>query len=205
MAVYAKPQGGGLLRIFVAVTKKSFYLQQKNSCLEYQIPRMKKIHQTIRRNILQSIDFFYPLFKGFLSLQTFRYAASGGGNTALDILLFSFSYNFLFKDHLVSLGFITISPHISAQLLAQSISIPTGFYLNRYVVFQEAGLKSHSQLLRYLFVVGVCICLNYVFLKLFVDYLGWYPTPSKIVTTMIVVIFSYTIQTFYFFKPKATP
>jgi len=70
------------------------------------------------------------------------------------------------------------------------------------VVFQQAGLKGHTQLLRYVLVVAICIMLNYIFLKLFVDYLGWYPTVSKIATTVVVVIFSYISQTFFFFKAK---
>ncbi|MFI5140573.1 MAG: GtrA family protein [Sphingobacteriales bacterium] len=161
---------------------------------------MKEIHNNTRQHILRLIDIFYPFFKKWFSLQTFRYAACGGANTLLDISLFSISYNFIFKKHLLTLGFITISPHIAALFLALSVSLPTGFYLNRYVVFPNAGLKGHIHLFRYIFVVFISICLNYVFLKLFVDHLGWYPTPAKILTTVIVVVFSYISQTFYFFK-----
>ena len=166
------------------------------------ITEMQKIHHNTRQAILQFIDFFYPLFKRGFSLQTFRYAACGGVNTLLDIGLFSFSYHFIFKKHDLALAFITISPHIAAKILSQSISIPTGFYLNRYVVFQQSGLKGHHQLQRYLLVVLISICLTYFFLTLFVDYLGWYPSIANIATIFIVVVFSYTSQTFYFFKAK---
>jgi putative flippase GtrA len=54
-------------------------------------------------------------------------------------------------------------------------------------------------------VVFICILLNYVFLKLFVDYWGWYPTPSKILTTLFVVTFSYLSQKHYTFRPPANP
>ena len=163
---------------------------------------MKKIHETIRRNILRWIDVFYPFFKKWLSLQTFRYAACGGVNTCLDISLFSFAYNFIFKKHMLALGPFTMSPYIAALFFDLCITIPTGFYLNRYVVFPRAGLKGHIQLFRYIFVVAICIVANYGFLKLFVGYLGWYPTPAKIVTTALVAIFSYSSQTFYFFRQK---
>jgi putative flippase GtrA len=163
---------------------------------------MKKVHEFIRSIILQVIDFFYPLFRKFFSLQTFRYAACGGVNTVLDIGLFAINYNFILKKHEVVLGTVTISPHIAAMLLALCISLPTGFYLNRYVVFQKSGLRRRSQLFRYVLVVIICICLNYIFLKLFVEVFGWYPTLSKITTTAIVVVFSYISQTFYFFKKK---
>ncbi len=137
-----------------------------------------------------------------MPLQTFRYAACGGANTALDISLFSIAYNFIFKGHLVTLGFFTLSPHIAALFSALSISLPTGFFLNRYVVFQESGLNGRSQLQRYILVVVICIFFNYALLKFFVDYLGWYPTPSKILTTIIVVVFSYSSQTYYFFRAR---
>ncbi|WP_428329470.1 GtrA family protein [Mucilaginibacter sp.] len=163
---------------------------------------MKKIHESTRRAILQLIDLFYPLFRRWFSLQTFRYAACGGINTVLDIGLFSVSYNLILKKRMLNLGVFTLSPHIAAMLMALCVSLPTGFYLNRYVVFQQSGLKGHSQLMRYILVVAICIVLNFIFLKLFVDYLGWYPTPSKIATTAVVVIFSYVSQTFYFFKAK---
>ena len=136
-------------------------------------------------------------------MQTFRYAACGGVNTFLDIFLFFISYNFILKKRELVLSFITISPPIAAFILGASVSLPIGFYLNRYVVFPQSGLKRRQQLVRYLSVVLVCICLNYIFLKLFVEYFGWYPTIGKIATTCIVVIFSYTTQTFYFFKAKS--
>ena len=161
-----------------------------------------KIHEWVRRLIITVIDFFYPLFKRVMPLQTFRYAACGGANTALDISLFSIAYNFIYKKREVSLGYITLSPHIAALFTALAISLPTGFFLNRYVVFQESGLKSHTQLQRYILVVVICIVFNYALLKLFVDYFGWYPTLSKILTTIIVVIFSYSSQTYYFFRTK---
>jgi putative flippase GtrA len=164
---------------------------------------MKKIHEKIRHTILWFIDLLYPLFKKLMSLQTFRYAASGGVNTFLDIALFAVSYNLILKKHNLYVGAFTLSPHIASLFMAMSISLPVGFYLNRYVVFQQSGLRKRSQLSRYLLVVAMSIFLNYVFLKLFVDYLHWYPTISKIVTTIIVIIFSYTSQTFILFKQKS--
>ncbi|WP_299355897.1 GtrA family protein [Mucilaginibacter sp.] len=163
---------------------------------------MQKIHQRIKNSILFMVDLLYPLFKRFMSLQTFRYAACGGVNTLLDIGLFALNYHLIFKKHNVTLGAIILSPHIASLWLAFCITLPVGFYLNRYVVFQQSGLRRRSQLFRYLLVTFICMALNYVLLKLFVDYLGWYPTPSKILTTAIVVVVSYTSQTFFFFKTK---
>jgi putative flippase GtrA len=163
---------------------------------------MRKVHQFLRRTILSLIDLFYSPFKKIMPLKTFRYAACGGVNTLLDISLFAISYNLILKKQDLNLGLLTLSPHIGSLFMAMCISLPTGFYLNRYVVFQQSGLRRRSQLMRYILVTFICILLNFIFLKLFVDYLGWYPTPAKITTTMLVVFFSYFSQTFYFFKTK---
>lgn len=163
---------------------------------------MKEMHHIIRKNILALVDFFYPPFKKFIPLQTFRYAACGGTNTLLDIILFALSYNFILHKQNVDLGFVTLSPHIASFFMSFCVTFPFGFYLSRYVIFQESGLKGHIQLFRYFLVIIGCIFLNYVFLKLFVDHMGWYPTVAKIVTTVFVVIFSYISQTYFSFKTK---
>jgi putative flippase GtrA len=163
---------------------------------------LKNLHNSLKQIILSIIDFFYRPFKKFIPLQTFRYAAAGGANTVFDITLFSLSYHFLFDKRNFHIGHFTLSPHIAALLFAFCFSLPTGFYLNRYIVFQESGLKRSSQLSRYLVVVFICVIFNFLLLKLFVEYFGWYPTLSKILTTLLVIIFSYTSQTYYFFRAK---
>ena len=66
----------------------------------------------------------------------------------------------------------------------------------------QTGLKAHHQLSRYLLVTGICIILNYLFLKLFINYFGLYPTPAKILTTVFVIVFSYVSQTYIFFRAR---
>ena len=146
------------------------------------------------------IDWFYPLFKKMMPLKTFRYAACGGANTILDISLFFLAYNYILDKQLIDLGFISISPHIASFIISFCITFPIGFYLSRYVVFQETTVTKRKQLMKYFIVVLGCVLLNYAFLKLFVDYFGWFPTMAKIVTTFFVVIFSYTSQKNFTFK-----
>jgi len=163
---------------------------------------MKRIHHSFRQFLLSLIDFFYKPFKKILPLQTFRYAAAGGANTVFDICMFSLGYNLIFKKENFHFGHFTLTPYIASLIFAFCFSQPTGFYLNRYVVFQDSGLKKREQLTRYLIVVFFCILFNYLLLKLFVGYFGWYPTPSKILATLLVIIFSYSSQTYFFFKTK---
>lgn len=161
---------------------------------------MFKLHDFISKLILDLIDWVYPLFKRLMPIHTFRYAACGGGNTVLDILGFYLSYNFLFQRTPIHISWLTISPHIASFMASFCVTFPIGFYLSRYVVFQETAVKKTDQLLKYFLVVLGCILLNYLFLKLFVDYFGWYATPAKILTTFFVVIFSYTSQKNFTFK-----
>lgn len=164
---------------------------------------MLKLHENIRSLILSAVDLFYPVFRKLMPLQTFRYAACGGFNTSLDIFLFFVSYNYIVKKQPVHIGFITIGPHIAAFLIGFMVTFPIGFYLSRYVVFQETSVKKAKQLAKYFTVVFGCLLLNYAFLKIFVDVMGWYATPSKLLTTVFVVAFSYVSQKNFTFRPQS--
>lgn len=163
---------------------------------------MKAIHYKVRVGILGLIDFFYPPFRRFMSLQTYRYAACGGGNTLLNILIFFITHNFILQNKVLHLGNIAISSHVASFLIAFCITFPIGFYLSMFVVFQGSYLRKRIQLIRYFVVAMICIFLNYFLLKLFVDIFGWYPTPSLILNTIIVVTFSYLAQKHFSFKKE---
>ena len=161
---------------------------------------MRRIHHKIRRTILGFVDFFYPLFKVFMPLQTYRYAACGGANTSFSLFIYFIAYNFIFNKEVVQLGIFAFKPHIAALFFSFFASFPIGFYLSLYVVFQGSELRKRIQLFRYFLVALGCILINYVFLKIFVEGLGWYPTPSHVLTTGIVILFSYFSQRHFSFK-----
>lgn len=159
-----------------------------------------KLFYALIRFIETFILWFYPPFKRFMPEQTFKYAATGGANTSLDIILFFLFYNFVLNKELVDLGFIAISPHIAAFIMSFIITFPIGFILAKYISFPGSFLRKRIQFFRYGLSVSGSILLNYVFLKLFVEVCGWYPTPSKIVTTLIAILFSYSAQKYFTFK-----
>ncbi|MEO8712064.1 MAG: GtrA family protein [Parafilimonas sp.] len=161
---------------------------------------MKKLHAFIRKIVLAVVDAFYPLFKKFMPLQTFRYAACGGVNMLFDIALYSISYNYFIDKQIVYIGNIAISPYIFAFLVSFCLSFPVGFYLSRYVVWQQTQTKKRIQVFRYFLIVMACIALNYFFLKLFIEEFHWWPTFSKIITSVFVVLFSYFTQRNFSFK-----
>ena len=157
------------------------------------------------KNLINSVlDFFYPWFSRFMPKQTFRYAACGGGNTVLDILIYFISYNYILDKQIIHTPMGAVSPHIMAFLMSFVISFPTGYLLNRFIVFPGSTLKGRIQLFRYFVLVLVCIILNYVFIKLFVEQFGIFPTVAKMLTTVIVISFSYLTQKHFTFKVESS-
>lgn len=158
--------------------------------------------QALKKNIISFIDFFYPPFSRVMPVQTFRYAACGGANTVADIVMYAVGYNLILHKHDLDLGFLVIKPHIASILIAWCVSFPMGFFLMRNVVFTESTLHGRVQLFRYFLLVIICLGLNYIFIKLFVEQFHIYPTLAKILTTLIVVAFSYLTQKNFTFKAE---
>lgn len=150
--------------------------------------------------IIQFIDYFYTPFRKIIPLETFRYAATGGFNTILDIFLYFICYNFIIDKRVLDLKVVSISPHIAAFLIVFPVTFFTGFLFAKFITFTSSELRGRIQLIRYMIAVSGSIFLNYVFLKLLVEFGGLWPTLAKIITTGIVVIYSYFIQKFFTFK-----
>jgi putative flippase GtrA len=163
---------------------------------------MRQVHYKVRDSIFSVLDIFYPIFKRFMPLQTYHYAACGGGNTLFNIFLYHMFYNFLVVQPVVHAGPFAVSRYVASFFLAFLITFPTGFYLSMFVVFQGSYLKRRIQFFRYFLVATACVILNYVLLKFFIQTLGWqkHPTLALIATAVIVVIFSYLSQRFFSFK-----
>jgi len=161
---------------------------------------MRIFFERIGNFIIGIVDWFYFPFLRFMPREIFRYAATGGANTVLDLSLYFIFYQFLIKTEVVEFGFIAVSRHIMAFLLVFPITFTTGFFLAKYVTFTASELKGRIQLFRYLLTVGGSILLNYVFLKFFVEYCGWYAPLSKLITTLFVIVYSYIAQRYFTFK-----
>ena len=164
----------------------------------------------LAQKITQIIDFFYRPFERWMSRQLFRYAACGGGNLVLDWVLYFLIYNFVIGHELVSIQFSVfsiqfaqaITPHIATLCIVFPITLITGFWLQKYVTFTASRLNGWRQLSRYILIVAINLAINYFGLKLCVETLGWYPTPSKMVITLVTVVISYVGQKYYSFRVK---
>ena len=166
--------------------------------------KMTRLAQIVTR----IIDFFYRPFSKWMSQQLFRYAACGGGNLVLDWVLYFLIYNFVIGHEIVHLSFVignwsfaqAITPHIATLCIVFPITLLTGFWLQKYVTFTASDLRGVRQLVRYILIVALNLAINYFGLKLCVETFGWYPTPSKMVITLITVVISYLGQKYFTFR-----
>lgn len=161
---------------------------------------MRKVLAKIGLTIGRFIDFFHPPFQKFFPKEFFRYGVVGSFNVVFDWVLYFMAFHFILKKEMLHLGCITLSSHIAALALSFPISFLTGFLLQKYVTFTLSRLKGKVQITRYGMVVILNLIINYFGLKLFVDIIGWYPTPSKMIITIITVLISFLLQKKFTFK-----
>ena len=164
--------------------------------------------QKLAQFITKIIDFVYSPFQNYIPREIFRYGACGGGNMVLDWILYFVTYNFIIGHELVSVQFSVFSiqytqvltPHIASLCIVFPITLLTGFWLNKYVTFTQSSLHGARQLARYIMIVALNLSVNYFGLKLLVETVGLYPTPSKICITLFTVIISFLGQKYFTFK-----
>ena len=159
----------------------------------------------MRDNILALIDFFYPPFRKIMPLQTFRYAACGGGNTVAGFLLFTGVFHLIAKQKDVDFGFIAFKSYSFALFCSSAMVFIIGFLLNKYIVFTASNLKGRIQLFRYFLAAMSSLCINYVVLNGLIIYVHLHPVLAQIIATAIVVTISFFMQQYFTFRVKETP
>ncbi len=150
--------------------------------------------------LLKIIDSGYFIFKKIIPLKTYRYAVCGGSNLVLDTILYFICFHFIIGKQNLDLSIVVLSPHIASLFVVFPITFCIGFLLNRFIVFSESELSIGTQFVRYLTVGVTGLLISYLSMKLFVDCLLFYPTPSRLLTIVIAVLFSYFMQNRYSFK-----
>ena len=174
--------------------------------------------QKIAQIITKIIDFFYSPFKKWVpslasvvTEEIFRYGFCGATNMVFDWVLYFLLYNFVIGHELIYIPLpsfaqnligptLCITPHIATLCIVFPITLLTGFWLNKYVTFTQSNLHGAKQLFRYILIVALNLLVNYVGLKLCVEIWGWYPTPSKMVITLLTVIISFFGQKYFSFR-----
>ena len=158
---------------------------------------------SLSRILISLIDALYikPLER-VISRQTFGYFLCGAANMALDTLWYFLIYHYVVFERNVDLGVLVISPHIAALIIVFPITFFTGFLLNRYVAFRATQQRTTKQLFRYALSVVGSILLNYLLMKLFVDVCHVWPTVAKMMTTVIVAVYSFLAAKYYSFTQR---
>lgn len=156
---------------------------------------------SIARSFISVIDALYvPPFSRLVSREIFGYGLCGALNMAHDTLWYFVIYHYIIAERFIDLGFVLVSPHIASLVVVFPITFFTGFWLNKYVAFRVTDYSKHNRLIRYAFSVLGSIVLNYVSMKLLVEYFMLWPTPSKMLTTLITACYSFLAAKFYTFK-----
>lgn len=152
--------------------------------------------------IIRAIDVFYlPFVERIMPRQMFRYAVCGGVNfLILDPLYYFLIYNFVVAHRFFDLGIVVLSPHIAAMLLVFPVTFFNGFWLNKHVAFRLSPLRTHTQLIRYGLSVAGSVLLTYAGLKFFVEVCGIWPTPAKIITTVLTTVYSFLAAKYFSFR-----
>lgn len=159
----------------------------------YELPFLSKL-------ILRLLDFFYPFFKKYLPRDLFNYLFCGSANTFLDSFLYFIIYNFVLLKQNIEFGYFTISAHIMAYIIVFPITFITGFWLSKYVTFSESNIQGKTQLKRFGVTISLTLLVQYGLLKFFVDICGFYPTPSKLVSSLFAAIITFIQHRFYTFQ-----
>lgn len=162
--------------------------------------KMRKILVATGLIIRSIVDYFYPPFKRYFTPQFFRYGATGAANLVFDWVLYFCIFHFILQKQMLHLGIVTLGSHIAALALTFPVTFMTGFLLQKYVTFTASDLKGRVQIVRYGAVVALNLVVNYIGLKLLVEIFHWFPTPSKMMVTIIATFISYYFQKKFTFK-----
>ena len=139
-----------------------------------------------------------------MTLQFFRYGVSGVANMIFDWVLYFLVYHFVLHQQMLRIGFVPISSHIAALFITFPVTFLSGFLLQKYVTFTTSELRGRIQLFRYFLVLLANLLLNYLGLKILVEFVHIFPTPAKMIVTMFTTLFSYFSQKKYTFKKTTT-
>jgi putative flippase GtrA len=161
---------------------------------------MRKTFSTMGNYIGINISFFYSPFQKYMTFQFFKYGFAGTANLLFDWILYFLIYNFVLQHEMLNLGIVTLSSHIATMTIKVPIVLISGFLLQKYVTFTNSKLSGRLQLLRYSTVFFINLVINYLGLKILVDGLNLWPTPSNMIISLLTVFISYFSQKHYTFR-----
>ena len=121
---------------------------------------MSRSFAAIGNSIGTIIEFFYPPFRKYMTLQFFKYGLVGTANLLFDWFLYFLIYNFVLQHKMLNLGIVTLSSHIATMTIKIPIVLISGFLLQKYVTFSYSKLRGRVQLIRYSTVFFINLIIN---------------------------------------------
>ncbi|MET0463146.1 MAG: GtrA family protein [Chitinophagaceae bacterium] len=166
---------------------------------------MKKQIHSATGFLLPLIDFFHPPFKKIMNLQTFRYAVCGGVNMLCGFLIYFVSFKYILREQTFDFGFYAMKAHVAALIFSFIFNVLFGFLLMKFIVFSDSDIAASKQFFRYFMVCLFNLALNYIMLKILVEYFHIYPVIAQVFTVLVVVVTSYIAQRNFSFKMSTPP
>ncbi|MBR3357954.1 MAG: bifunctional glycosyltransferase family 2/GtrA family protein [Solobacterium sp.] len=166
-----------------------YEMNQLLYCVREKIPFQEVTITTVYENN-NECSHFHPFRDSFLIYrQILRFGLSSLAGFAVDITAFEF-FSLLFNS---STGIL------AANILARVISAVFNYEVNRNVVFRDNTGRKNSALKYFSLACTILLC-NTVILYVLTGILGLSPLPSKIITEVILFLFSWTMQNRYVFN-----
>jgi putative flippase GtrA len=148
----------------------------------------------MQEHLLTLISYPYPLFKWLLPFDLYAYLIFGGMNTMLNIFLFILTHQAIYEiQYAVE----------TATTIAFGITVITGFWLNKFCVFdvkRSSESPVRKQFLKYFMVSFQGLLGSILLLKCCTDFLGWPPVMSYFITTLIMLSLNFVLQRFFTFR-----
>ena len=131
-----------------------------------------------------------------------KFFLSAGVAFLVDVLIYYFLVNFIFGNGKVYFFGKLHSPNNLSLTISYSIGVVVNFLITKYAVFTESRLKGRKQFLRFIGVAALGFFANYALLRFFIEYLDFYPTPSRIASALSLGVVSFFVHKFFTFKIK---
>ncbi|MFT6850627.1 MAG: putative flippase GtrA [Sphingobacteriales bacterium] len=143
---------------------------------------------------------FRLLFRRFAEIKLIRYFFTAGMATVVDFATYFVFFQWVFKKENVPVFGLVLSGPIAALVISYSVGLIVNFTLTKILVFNDSDLRTRTQFLRYLLVAFVTFWANYFVLKALIEYLDIYPTPSRMISAILVAFLSFSFHKVFTFK-----
>ncbi len=146
------------------------------------------------------------LIKSLLNNKVVRYFFSAGTATVVDVSVYFTTFHYVLrKTDIPLIGPVVLTAPMLSLVVSYSCGLITNFVITRWLVFSESELRKRDQLFRFAQVALLVLFLNYLFMKVLVQGLEWYPTISRVISALSIGVLSYLFHKHYSFKTKKQP